>query len=60
MIEYPLRRQLNKIGPQKIADELQEYGAWDEDELKDHAENRLRIVWIAAGDIMDELYEKSR
>lgn len=25
------------------------YGAWDEDELADDAENRARILWLACG-----------
>ena len=48
-----IRRQLDKIPPEKIAAELEEYGAWDEKELSDHAKNRRRIVWIAAGNIVD-------
>lgn len=48
-----IRRQLDKIPPEKIAAELKEYGAWDESELSDHAQNRRRIVWIAAGNIVD-------
>jgi len=30
-----IRRQLEKIGNEKISAELKEYGAWDEEELKD-------------------------
>jgi len=48
-----IRRQLDNIGPEKIAAELKEYGAWDSDELADDAANRERIVWIAAGDIAE-------
>lgn len=48
-----IRRQLDKIGPDKIAAELKEYGAWDADELGDDDANRERIVWIAAGDIVE-------
>lgn len=47
-------RQLDKIDPEKIAAELHEYGAWDEEELKDSQANRERIIWIAAGDIVEE------
>lgn len=42
------------LDPDKVRDELKEYGAWDEEELKDDEENLLRIVWIAAGDIREE------
>ena len=46
-------RQLDKISAEKIRDELREYGAWDADELADDDANRERIVWIAAGDIVE-------
>lgn len=49
-----IRRQLDKIGPAKIRDELRQYGAWDEQELADDDANRLRVVWCAAGNIVDE------
>ncbi len=47
--------QIYVIGPDKIRAELGEYGAWDEDELEDDEANRRRIVWIAAGNIREEL-----
>jgi hypothetical protein len=37
--------------------ELREYGAWDERELSDDDENWRRIVWIAAGNVKDEMRE---
>ena len=59
LLDVPaIRRQLDKIGPDAIRDELSEYGAWDDDELANDADNRARIVWIAAGNISDELYNK--
>jgi len=51
-----IRRQLDKIPASKIADELREYGAWDDEELKDEQANRARIVWIAAGNIREECH----
>lgn len=38
--------------------ELREYGAWSDAELQDHAQNIQRMLWIAAGDVVDqpELY----
>lgn len=36
-----------------IQAELQEYGAWDEDELQDKDQNLRRLIWIAAGNIRD-------
>ena len=48
-----IRRQIAKLEPQAVRDELKEYGAWDETELSDHAQNLQRVVWLAAGDITD-------
>ncbi len=48
-----IARQLVKIDPALLRDELREYGAWDDDELQDHAQNLQRILWLAAGDIVD-------
>lgn len=37
-----------------IRAELKEYGAWDDEELKDNILNRKRILWLAAGNINDD------
>jgi hypothetical protein len=50
--------QLDKIGPDKIREELSEYGAWDADDLSDDDENRARILWIAGGNIREECHGK--
>jgi len=47
--------QLDEIGPEAIRAELVEYGAWDEEELKNDDDNRERIVWIVGGNICEEL-----
>jgi len=52
--EKSIARQLAKIDPDLLRDELREYGAWDEQELVDHDQNLARIVWIAAWDITEE------
>lgn len=49
-----IARQLRKIDPALLSVELREYGAWDDAELADHAQNLQRILWIAAGDIVEE------
>ena len=41
-------------GGDKIRRELDEYGAWSDDELADSEQNMRRIVWIAANNISDE------
>jgi DNA-binding FadR family transcriptional regulator len=48
-----IRAQLERIDPKTLRDELREYGAWDEEELADHDQNLQRILWIAAGDILE-------
>jgi hypothetical protein len=50
-----IAEQLDAIGPEPIRQELAEYGAWDDVELADDAANRERIVWIACGNIVEEL-----
>jgi hypothetical protein len=41
----------NKPTPAKIRAELDEYGTWDDEELKNDAANWRRLVWIAACNI---------
>ena len=48
-----IKRQLAKIDPEQLRKELREYGAWDDEELSNHQDNLERILWIAAGDIID-------
>jgi hypothetical protein len=52
-----IRKQLDEIGPDRIREELGEYGAWDGEELEDDIQNRHRIVWLAACDIAEEQQE---
>jgi hypothetical protein len=40
--------------PKALAAELEEYGAWDAEELADDAANWRRIIWLAAGNIQEE------
>ena len=46
--------QLDKITAEQAVKALRSYGCWDEEELADHDENLLRILWIACGNIADE------
>lgn len=55
-----IRRQLAKIPDDKLAAELREYGAWNDEELQDRETNELRIVWLAAEDIVEEYNQKRR
>lgn len=45
--------QLENIDPDALRSELSEYGAWDSDELVNHADNLERIVWLAANDVAE-------
>lgn len=54
LAEPSIKRQLAKIPAASITAELKEYGAWDDEELADVAANQARIVWIAAGNIVEE------
>ena len=58
LVTGALKGRLKKLKPDVLARELAEYGAWDDEQLKDHAENLRRIVWIAASDIVEQNFEK--
>ena len=47
--------QFDTIEPDDLRAELREYGAWDDAELSDTAENRERMLWIAACNISDSI-----
>jgi hypothetical protein len=58
LLEVPeIARQLDSILPSNLVKELLEYGAWDEAELLDHEANKARILWIACGNILDDIRE---
>lgn len=46
--------QLAALKPEDVREELAGYGAWDDDELADHAENLKRLLWLACAQITDE------
>jgi hypothetical protein len=48
-----IKKQLANIQDDKLKNELKEYGAWSEEELNDRRNNEERIIWIAAGNIVD-------
>jgi hypothetical protein len=53
-----IARQLKKLKPEVIADELREYGAWTTEELADHNENILRLLWLASLEILETVRGK--
>lgn len=50
-----IARQLAALDPDTLRDELREYGAWDAGQLADHDANLIRILWIACGDITENI-----
>ena len=38
-----------------LFNELKDYGAWSDSELADTEQNKARMAWIAAGDIVDSI-----
>lgn len=48
-----IKVQLDKLDPKDVAKCLREYGAWDDAELENHDANLDRLLWIAAGDIVE-------
>lgn len=48
-----IAEQLAAIDRALLAKELKEYGAWDDEDLRDHAQNLQRLLWLACGDIME-------
>jgi hypothetical protein len=50
-----IAEQLAKIDPKLLADELNEWGAWNETELADHDQNIQRVLWLACSGIAEEL-----
>ena len=50
-----IARQLKKLDPEQVRAELAEYGAWNEEELQDHAQNLQRVLWCGVCDIWEEL-----
>ena len=47
------RKQLLKLDKEQVRNELNEYGAWDNDELSNHEDNLQRLFWLACGNISD-------
>jgi hypothetical protein len=49
-----IRQQLNAISDNDLSDALREYGAWNETELLNRANNEQRIIWISGGIIVED------
>jgi len=48
-----IKKQLDRLDPDRVREVLREYGAWDADDLSDHDANLDRLLWIACGDIVE-------
>jgi hypothetical protein len=56
LLQLPaIKRQLNKIPVDAIRNEIKEYGAWNENELSNYEDNKARILWIACGNIREDI-----
>lgn len=51
--EARARIDLSHISDEDLVAELNEYGAWDEDELAVRSDNEQRIIWLTALDIKE-------
>lgn len=47
------KKQLLKLDKEQVRNELNEYGAWEDDELENHEDNLQRLFWLACGNISD-------
>jgi len=50
-----IAKQLARIDRDTLRAELREYGAWSDEELTDHCQNLQRLLWLACGDIVDNI-----
>jgi hypothetical protein len=50
-----IKKQLQKLNPEKVRKELEQYGAWDTKELSNHTTNLIRLLWVASGDIVERM-----
>lgn len=48
-----IKRQLDEIGQDTLSRVLKEYGAWSDQERENHAENLIRVLWLACCDIAE-------
>lgn len=50
--------EMKGIDKDKLKLELQEYGVWPDKELSNHEDNITRILWIACGNIQEDMYNE--
>lgn len=49
-----IAEQLDALDPAEVRESLKEAGAWSEDELADHEDNLLRVLFLACGELAEE------
>jgi hypothetical protein len=54
-----IKRQLKKISDTDLINTLQEWGAWEITELQDRSENEIKLIWITACNISEQIKEKN-
>ena len=59
LLRPEVKAELDKITSSDIAKELEDTGAWDEEELEDTQANLERFLWIICGNASDEIFEQS-
>ena len=47
------KKQLSKIDKEELKAELNDIGAWEDEDLENHNMNLQRIFWLACSDIID-------
>ena len=58
MQDPEISAQLLAFDPLIVAAALKEYGAWDSQELANHADNLARLLWLACGDVVDKQFQE--
>jgi hypothetical protein len=48
-----IKKQTKLIDKELLIKELSEYGAWNNEELQDHEQNIIRLLWLATADIAE-------
>ena len=52
-VEYWVKKLGFDFNKEQGIDYLKAYGAWDDEQLLNHNDNKERVLWLACGDISD-------
>ena len=50
------KKQLLKLDKEQVRKELNDLGAWDDNELENHNDNLQRLFWISCSNIVEMIY----